>query len=144
MKTNLYRDINVDNRYTFFNQISSIITCAVISLGLSILYMVLVQFYSRIMNYVAVVAGLIFMLVLAIFTLSYPTDHMGAKIIMGIVLLTLIVIVAYGAFKSKYCFDMHGLFLESSAQLVKENFKIIIMIPLFLIFLVLFIVMVIW
>lgn len=71
----------------------------------------MVQFYSRIMNYVAVIAGLIFMLVLAIFTISYPTDYLAAKVIMGIVLLILISIVAYGAFKSKYCFDMHGLFL---------------------------------
>ena len=111
MKKNLYRDINVDDRYTFFKQISSIVTCALISLGLSVLYMVLVQFYSRTMNYVAVIAGLIFMLILAIFTISYPTEHLVAKVIMGVILLILISIVAYGAFKSKYCFDMHGLFL---------------------------------
>jgi len=111
LRSNLYRDINVEDRYNFFSQITSIITCALISLGLSIIYMVLVQFYPRVMNYVVVIAGLVFMLILAIFTISYPTEHLVAKIILGIVLLILISIVAYGAFKSKYCFDMHGLFL---------------------------------
>lgn len=96
------------------------------------------------MNKLSVVLGLVFICVMLLLVLIYPTGNVALRIVVGVVLLLLVAIVALGAFRSKACLDMHGIFLYHATQLVKQNTKIIIFVPIFLAIFTLFIIVILW
>ncbi len=68
--------------------------CMAIALGASIVYMIVVQFLPIQMNYAAVVAGTIAMVILVICCLFYPTGYVAAKWICIVIFLFLVLITA--------------------------------------------------
>lgn len=144
LKQKLYEDIEVTERYAFFKQINSIMICGLIALGLAMLYVVAVQFFPKAMNYLSVLLGLIFLCLMLLFLVFYPTGSVGFKIAFALIMLCLLVIVGLGAFKSRACFNMHGVFLSHATNLLKQNYKILIFVPIFLAIFTLFIVMIVW
>ena len=132
------------DRYTFFKQINSIIICGLIALGVAIAYMLLVQFLPKLMNKLSIILGLVFVLMMVLLLVFYPTGSVAIRIIISTIILLLIAIVALGAFKSKACLDMHGVFLYHATQLIKSKIQIVVFIPIFLAVFTLFIVIVIW
>jgi hypothetical protein len=134
----------VTNRYAFFKQINSIIICGVISLGLAILYMFLVQWFARLMNELSVILGLLFLCIMALFIIFYPNGHVALRIVSSIVILLLLAIVAIGAFKSRPCFTMHGIFLTQATNFLRENMVILVFVPIFLAAFTLFLLIIVW
>jgi hypothetical protein len=144
LKQQLYVDIDVSERYGFFKQINSIVICGAIALGLAVVYTLLVQFFPRMMNKLSVVLGLVFMCVMLLLVVVYPRGNVAVRVVVAVVLLLLVGIVGLGAFRSKACLDMHGVFLYHATQLVKQNIKIIVFVPIFLVVFSLFIVVILW
>lgn len=112
-------------------------------MGLALAYVFAVQWLPKIMNYLSIILGLIFAFVMLCFVAFYPTDSVGSRIAFSLIFLVLVIIVAIGAFKSKACFNMHGLFLFHATNLIKEKFKLLVFIPIFLGIFVLFVIIII-
>jgi len=133
----------VNDRYAFFNQINSIVICSVIALGIAIAYMLLVQYLPKLMNKLSIILGLVFVFAMVLLLIFYPSGSIVARLIISLIILLLIAIVALGAFKSKACLDMHGIFLYHATELIKSKMKILVFIPIFLAVFTLFIVIII-
>lgn len=71
------------------------------------------------MNRLSIFLGLVFICVMLILLVVYPTGNVAVRVVLALVLLLLVGIVGLGAFRSKACFDMHGVFLYHATQLVK-------------------------
>ena len=132
------------NRYHFFTQIKSIVICGLLAFAISIIYLCLVQIIPKLMNYLSVIVGLVFLTVTALFILFYPSENVLYRVIFGVLLLVLVGVVGFSAFKSSACFDMHGVFLAYSSQLLRQELKLLIYIPIFLVLFTLFIMMIVW
>jgi hypothetical protein len=137
-------EIDVSDRYGFFKQINSIIICGAIALALAVVYTLLVQFFPKLMNKLSVVLGLVFICVMLLLLVVYPTGNVAVRVVVALVLLLLVGIVGLGAFRSKACLDMHGVFLYHATQLVKQNTNIIVFVPIFLVMFTLFIIIILW
>ena len=57
MKTKLEENSNLSHRNNFMRSLDVIFICMAIALGISIIYMLAVQFIPEMMNYAAVLAG---------------------------------------------------------------------------------------
>ena len=114
-----------------------------IALGIAIAYILLVQFLPKLMNKLSIILGLVFVFAMVLLLIFYPSGSIVARIIISLIILLLIAIVALGAFKSKACLDMHGIFLYHATELIKSKMKILVFIPIFLTVFALFIVIVI-
>lgn len=57
-KAILFDKSDISSRYAFFKDITSILICGGIALGLSLLYLILVQNIPKKMNYIAIAAGI--------------------------------------------------------------------------------------
>ena len=132
------------NRYNFFQQIKSIAICGLVSLGLAILSLGRVQWKPKLMNFLTIILGLLFVGIMALFAIFYPSGSLSIRIIFAVVVVLLMAIVGYGAFKSKACFDMHGVFLSAATHLLRQNMRMLLFIPLFLGTFILFVMVVIW
>lgn len=88
-------------------------------MGLSILYLGLVQWKPKLMNFLGVILGLVFVAVMALFMIFYPSESTLYRILFGVIVLLLMAVVGYSAFKSSACFDMHGVFLSYASQLLR-------------------------
>ena len=104
-----------------------------VSFGLSVIYMILVQFLPRIMNFVAVIAGLILMIALMICIALYDTDYTKSKWAVFVVLLILVVVTVGTVFFNWNGWSVHGLFLDEATKMVCDRLEALLYIPLFLI-----------
>ena len=129
-------------KYTFFNQINSIFISALIAVGLSILFLIAVQFFSSFMNNFVIIAGLAMIILMVIFTVLQKNINMTILIIFSIVMVALFVIIMLGAFKSRQCFDLHGIFLKYATKVISNRPSILIYILIFTGIFVLFLMLV--
>lgn len=67
----MMKDSSLGERDLLYKSLDTIILCFIVSLGFSVLYMLLVQFFPKIMAYVAVILGSIIILACAICILNY-------------------------------------------------------------------------
>jgi len=73
LKQQLYENSQLEGRDLFYKSIDTVIICFFTALGFSLLYLLLVQFLPRIMNYAAVILGWLVILAFTICIFAYQT-----------------------------------------------------------------------
>lgn len=122
-----------------YKSLDTIILCFFVALGFSILYMVLVQFFPKGMNYAAVILGWLAILASAICLFTYNTSENIFRTIVGLLLILILIIIAVTFIKNQASLKIHGIFLNYSTKFIKDRPITLAYIPLFLLFLVAFI-----
>lgn len=79
----------LDKRNTFFNSVNVLGLCLAISIGLAILYLILVQYCPSLMTNLAIYVGFLVCIVLAVLIFLYQTEDQMTKIILSVVLILL-------------------------------------------------------
>lgn len=116
--------------------------CFFVALGFSILYMALVQVAPKLMNNLAVIAGSVMILACAICIFTYGAGENAFRIVIGCVLIFMLIIIALTFLKNRSSLRIHGIFLNYSTQFLKDRPITLLYIPLFLAFLVSFIIII--
>ena len=96
--------------------------CCLLSLGLSILYVILTQCFPKFMNKVVVFIGMIMTLVLTICLFIYPSNS-GLKIIIALFFLLMFVVIVFNYISNRKTFEMQGVFLESATKMLGGDRK---------------------
>lgn len=92
----------------------------IISLCLSILYVVLVQLLPKIMNKVVIILGCLVILALSICMFAYHWNDTG-KWVLAALLLVLFFVIALSSYKSRRSWEMNGVFLEAAAKMLRTS-----------------------
>jgi len=120
------------------NSIDVVFLCCFLAGGLSILYLLLTQFFPKIMNIFAVYIGIFFTLGLTICFFTYDSNSPW-KIPIGIALLIAFVILVFNLCKNGNTLKIHGVFLDASTKMLcLDRCFTFIYIPIFLVFIVIF------
>ena len=107
----LKESADLNDRDSFFNSLDAIILCFWASFVLSILYFLAVQCMPAIMSWVAVIVGSLFILVLFICIIFYPTGHLIQKIFLLLVLGFLLLVIIVGVIRSQDSMNIYKIFL---------------------------------
>lgn len=139
LREKLLANSQLTNRDGFYSSLDAIILCIFIAVGISLLYMLLVQFFPWVMNYAAVVLGWLVILATTICLILYQTDQSGLKIVIGVLLVVMLIVILYNSFKNMDSLRMHAIFLSYSTKMFREKPSTFLYIPMFFIILVAFI-----
>lgn len=113
--------------------------CFFIACGISLLYMFLVQCIPNFMNYAAVGLGIIVILGSAICVFLYRTSQHTVKTVLAVCLLFVLLIILLTICKNNDSWRMHSIFLSYSTKMIRDRGATIFYIPIFFVFLVAFI-----
>lgn len=105
---------------------------------MALIYLVVVQFFAKIVNRFVIYVGAAMLLVLVICIWTYPTEYVKSKVIIGLVLLAFLVVVAWTVWLYREAVLANGIFLQQATKFVRDLPWVLINIPLFLGILVLF------
>lgn len=105
--------------------------------------MLLVQFFPKKMNMIAIFGGIaiVFLFAIALFILS---SNAAFKIPIGIAFLVIGVILLLNYMKNKTAFEIQGVFLEWGTKMLSEDKPVFLYVFAFYIFLILFLALLIW
>lgn len=107
----------------------------ILAIGISILYLVLVQCFPKAMNIAVPILSLLTILALAICMFTYYSDAAG-KIPIAIVLLVAFLVIALGLFRNRNSVRMNGVWMTKATQmLASAKCGAFLYIPLFIGFL---------
>jgi len=67
------KNSNLNHRDNFMRSLDVIMICMAIAAGASVIYMLLVQFFPRFMNYAAIILGTLAMIALLVCCILYKT-----------------------------------------------------------------------
>ena len=101
--------------------------------------MFFVQCLPTFMNYAAVALGMVIILASAICVFLYRTSQHTAKLVLASCLIFVLLIILMTICKNNDSWRMHAIFLSYSTKMVKDRGVTIFYIPIFFIFLVGFI-----
>lgn len=93
--------MNVEKRFNFFEKIKTITISCLIAVGVSLLYIVLLQHYPKQTTIYTIGFGALIMLVTLIFVLVFPSSHIYIRIPFALILLLLLITVFLAWRKSK-------------------------------------------
>lgn len=140
LRAQLMRNSELNSRDSFYNSIDTIVLSFFVALGFSILYFLLVQCFPTVMNYAAMVVGLIVIVATIICIFTYQTENPGVKIAAGVILIIVFIVIVMTVLKNKDSWDMHRIFLKYSTVMVKDRMTTLLYIPLFFAILVCFVI----
>lgn len=103
-----------------------------IALGLSIIYLLFVQYLPVIMNYFTIVAGVVIMVAVAICLIFYQTDYVASKWIIFAIILFLIIVTVKTIFLNRNNWTVHKIFLRRSTDTVMQRPYLFSYIPIFI------------
>jgi hypothetical protein len=95
------------------------VVCGLVALGLSLVFLVLVQCLPSQMNTASILLGITVMVALIVFVAAYPSGNINARIIFGLILLLLFATTAYGSWKMRASFGFYSIFLNQSTLMLK-------------------------
>ena len=144
LRSQLYHNAQLNNRDTLMNSFEAIVICMISALGISIVYMILVQFWPEIMNKVALIIGIVLMTSIFLCICFYPTDYTKSKIAIIFFYLLLLVTTVGTLWKNRNNIEIHGIFLQYSTRMLTSRLYVFLYIPLFMVILTLFILIVIF
>jgi hypothetical protein len=111
----------------------------ILSISISVLYVVLVQCFPKAMNIAVPILSLLVILALAICMFTYYADASG-KIPIAIILLVAFIIIALGLFRNRNSVRMNGVWMTKATQMLRSaKCGAFLYIPLFIGFLIGFI-----
>lgn len=76
--------------------------------------------------------GAVVLLVLVICTWTYPTDHVEAKIVIGLVLVGFLLVVGVTAYLFRDAVKANGVFLHQATKFIKDAPWVLVNVPIFL------------
>lgn len=94
------------------------------------------------MNYAAVIAGGIAILVTAVCLFLYQTEEKVLKIIAAVILLLVLLLILMTVLKNTDSWRMHSIFLKQATIMIKDRPITLLFVPVFFIMLVGFAVMI--
>ena len=110
-----------------------------ISLVVSIIYFLLVQFFPTKMIYFGTIAGLVMLLAATICFLFYKTNHTAVKAIVCIVMIVVLLFALLSTWKNPNSLRMHSIFLKWSTVVLKDRLLTALYIPFYMLILAMFI-----
>lgn len=131
------------SRDKFYKSIDTIYLSFYVSFAFYVAYLLAVQFFPRQIVYPIIGLGAAIILACIICIIVYPGNAFFKLVEILILSLFFVIIVAAIAKKSS-SLKLYSVFLHQSTKLVKERPIILIYIPLFFIFLVLFVILVVF
>lgn len=135
MNAQVISNSHLEYRFIFINSLDTIVLSMILSVALSILYLVLVQCFPKAMNIVVPILALLVILALAICMFTYYSD-VPARIPIALVLLAAFLIIACGLFRNRNSVRMNGVWMAKAAQmLASAKCGTFFYIPLFIAFL---------
>lgn len=142
VKEKLYEDIDVAQRFTFFERLDSIILSCLIGLGLCLIFTLLIQQMPRRMTKYTLGFGCLILVIMAIFVLVFPQSYIAARIIFSLLLIVLVITIFLNWRKNKNKVAVYGEFAHHATEVVSSQKLMVIYIPIFLGILVVFILMI--
>lgn len=130
---------NLRDRNVVYNSIDVIVLSFYISLVVSIIYFLLVQFFPTKMIYIGTIAGFIMLLAAIICLAFYQTHHTTVKVIVLILMIGLLIFAVLSTCKNPNSLRMHSIFLKWSTVVLKDRILTTLYIPLFMLILAMFI-----
>jgi len=117
----------------------------IISIGISIIFLVLVQCLPRVINWIVLGVSVLVILGLSICVYLYYANSSG-RILVGVLLTLLFILILLSLIRNRKAITLNGVFLESAAEMFRSGGKwaTIFYIPLFIAFLTAFIMIVIY
>ena len=109
-----------------------------LSLAFSVIYLVLVQLIPHKMAFIAVGAGMVILLIAAIVVLTYKTDFVKTKILIGVLMLLLLVFSILTIIKHKNSLYLYAIYLKWSTKAAKDRKLTVIYILIFMLILLAF------
>jgi hypothetical protein len=132
----------LNNRVLFINSLDTIALGLLLALGISIIYVIFVQCFPRVMNFVVPYLSLVVIFALSVCLFLYYWDAPG-KTAVGIILLIGFLVVLLGLIRNRQSFPMNGVFLNSATNMLRfDKCSTFGYIPLFIAFLVGFIIII--
>lgn len=115
----MMKDSSLGERDLLYKSLDTIILCFIVSLGFSVIYMLLVQFFPKIMAYVAVILGSLIILACAICILNYSRSEHTFRIVVACLLILVFLIILISYCKNQRALKIHGIFLSYAAKFVR-------------------------
>lgn len=112
LKYQFYKASNIEERFIFLHNLSTIVISCLIALGLGIIYTVLVQRFPLTMNKLSLLLGCLFVAVMVIFVLTFPNSQVVARIIFSAIVLILLLTIYFTFKKNKGTLPIHGAYLR--------------------------------
>lgn len=129
---------------TFLNSLDTIVLSMILAISFSLLYVVLVQCFPKFMNIAVIVLATLVILALAICVFTYQYNANG-KILVGILLCILFFIILLSSCKNRKSVTINGVFLDHASRMLgTSKCMTFFYIPLFILFLVGFIFLIIY
>ena len=138
LRNQLYTDIGVSRRMTFFNEIGTIIITLLIGLALAILFLFLVQQFPQKIVYAILGAGCVVIVLTVLFVLIFPSSYLLIRILFALLMLLLLVTIVLGWKREKGTFQLYSEFLTYACRMIGEQKILLLYIPLFLLIMALF------
>lgn len=114
----------------------------IFSIGLSILYVIMVQCFPKAMNRAIPILALLLILAVGICMFTYPQGSGRTPI--AVLLIIAFILIAVGIFRNRNAVTINGVFLEQAAHMLrKDRCGAFLYIPLFIAFLTGFILIII-
>jgi hypothetical protein len=136
LRSQLLASAGLSSKFNNIKALDYLLVGVGISFGLSIIWLLLVQFLPKAMFWVALLLAAVMlfiaMLVFLIGAGSTLVDGQGWAIIIGIVCLVLLVAVVLYAFLNRKQIYLAGCFLEVASESLKEHLSTLIWVPIFI------------
>lgn len=130
---------NLRDRDNFYKSIDVIVISFYIALIVSIIFILVVQFFPTKVIYIGTILGLLMLLASIICVILYKTNHTKAKIVILVILVLLFLFSLLTTWKNPNSLRMHSIFLKWATVMVKNRILTVLYIPIFMIVLTLFI-----
>ena len=110
LRTVLLENAGLQSKNLFMNSIDVIQICMLFAIGLSVVYLCVIQCCARTMTKAIVGLAAVILLALIICLLIYPTDH-PAKVPLGIVIIVLLLVLICSYIEHRREIDMLSIFM---------------------------------
>lgn len=141
MRANLETQAKLSDRNYFYNSFNTLLICLGIAVVLSIIFLILVQFFPKPMSQAVVYLGFLIVLAVAVLIFLYPTSNTTGQIVVGIILAILAILILATILCHRSSIKICGAFLAESTRFVKDNPCVLVYIPIFILLLAGFLVM---
>ena len=105
-------------------------------------YFLLVQFFPKIMNYVAIIGGIVAIIGIFILIVTYPSSNIVFKIVIGFALVTFCLICLGTMYFSFSTMKIHTVFLENATKIIEYELSVVSYLVLFILVLLVFVVLI--
>ena len=120
IQNQIMEDGKLSSRLIFFKNYDVFVTCILIAIGISLLHIILVHFFTKFMVWATIIASIIVLAGLAAILFLYKSTS-SAKIVLAIVLAVFTVIYVISIILHRRETDFGAIFLHESVKFTGKN-----------------------